>query len=820
MNEFQLNYTANEIDERLDNAGNSVLYTEQALTEEQQAQARANIGAAPMSLFKVIEGDSEDVLTSIMPSEDAFTVGKYCNWQSGKITDVASYRCTEDYIDFPVGARMLVHYSKNITTSRYPYVSYYDENKNYIGGDEGPKLEQAEYDGKTCAFYNVPENTHYIRLSLSDGYFADFSAIYLYAVTSEKEVVGVEIPGLIIPENPADSSVRYTEQTLMPEQQKQARDNIGAFGIDEFEKLGFELEEADGSFTPVNILDGLTLTETVGCFWLSDGTVGATQHTADYTAINEKIDVIAGHTYLIKQFTGTLRPFYQDGTVGAYVDMVTDSVTKDREWVVPDGVIQIGVSYSHNKCEFTEMYRMTPTEEEKTFCTTSDTLVVKPVNLQSAETQEYIKGLMSRNSSSVLTTEQELSKEQQAQARENIDAVSAELFEVIDNGMVDELTNILPPADVFTEGKFCSHTSGNIVDNSSYSCVEEYIPFPTGARLFAYYSASSASAHYPVVSCYDENKTFVGGEVGANLVQETYSDKLGVFYNVPENTRYIRVSLPTGSISKYFDFIFLYTVVEKEAQDSVKIPGLILPKSKIDGENVVFFGDSIMGMYRDDTSVANQFAKMTGANVYNVGFGGCRMSVHSLTGYAEFSMWALADAIYNEDWSAQEAGAPSGSAYFPDQVEVLKSIDFSTIDRVVIHYGTNDFTGNAQIDNAENPLDYNTLCGALRYSFEKLLTKYPHLRIYVSLPTFRYWASDAEVYPDTHTNRNGDTLLDFIDALANTAKEYNIPVIDGFHRLGVNKLNVTTFLEDGTHHNATGRMRLGHYIASCICKEV
>jgi lysophospholipase L1-like esterase len=41
---YQLSFTAAEIDERLTRAGNSILFTEQALTEEQKAQARANIG--------------------------------------------------------------------------------------------------------------------------------------------------------------------------------------------------------------------------------------------------------------------------------------------------------------------------------------------------------------------------------------------------------------------------------------------------------------------------------------------------------------------------------------------------------------------------------------------------------------------------------------------------------------------------------------------------------------------------------------------------------------------------------------------------------
>lgn len=52
-NEVTLNFTAEQIDVRLENAGNAILHTEQTLTPEQQEQARKNIGAeagAPVML--------------------------------------------------------------------------------------------------------------------------------------------------------------------------------------------------------------------------------------------------------------------------------------------------------------------------------------------------------------------------------------------------------------------------------------------------------------------------------------------------------------------------------------------------------------------------------------------------------------------------------------------------------------------------------------------------------------------------------------------------------------------------------------------------
>jgi lysophospholipase L1-like esterase len=233
------------------------------------------------------------------------------------------------------------------------------------------------------------------------------------------------------------------------------------------------------------------------------------------------------------------------------------------------------------------------------------------------------------------------------------------------------------------------------------------------------------------------------------------------------------------------------------------------------GKTVVCFGDSLFGMYTGDTSAPAFIAQKTGATVHNVGFGGCRMSVHPYVGYNEFCMYALATAIASGDWSLQDAAASEGSANFPDQLAILKSIDFSAVDYIVIHYGTNDFNG-VSIDNASNPNDYNTLCGALRYSIETLLGAFPKLKIFVSLPAFRYWTADdgTVTYSDTWKNVNGHTLPDFVKALADTAKEYKLPVIDCYYGLGINKSNAATFLADGTHHNIDGRKLFGEYIGA------
>ena len=241
----------------------------------------------------------------------------------------------------------------------------------------------------------------------------------------------------------------------------------------------------------------------------------------------------------------------------------------------------------------------------------------------------------------------------------------------------------------------------------------------------------------------------------------------------------------------------------------------------LEGKNVVVFGDSLIGLYRGDTSATTHLATVTGATVYNVGFGGCRMSTHPTHGYAEFSMWALADAVATGTWTSQDQYVSQGSDYFPEQLATLKSIDFSEVDYVVIHYGTNDFGGGVAIGASSAATDHSTLCGAARYSIEKLLTAYPKLRIFISLPVYRYWESGGTItYAETYTNSQNNKLYECVDALKTVAQEYNLPVIDGYYGLGINKINASTFLLDGTHHNAVGRKRFGQYMGSQIAASL
>lgn len=336
--------------------------------------------------------------------------------------------------------------------------------------------------------------------------------------------------------------------------------------------------------------------------------------------------------------------------------------------------------------------------------------------------------------------------------------------------------------------------------------------FSTGL-VFALYKADKATGNNigRYINTMQSNASYGAVSISGNVL--TW-DTSNVGYYFWSDFAYLRVTTNSAnSIVTVNEEISETSQVIKTLKSEFKVGKNNLnfnpSSSLLSGRKVVVFGDSIIGMTRDQTSVPAYAAAYTGAKIYNAGFGGCRMSVHPSSGYAAFSMWALAEAVATGTWTTQDAQASSGQDYFTEQLSTLKGIDFNSVNVVVIHYGTNDFAANVAIDDETDDAKTTTVCGALRYSIRKLLTAYPKLKIYISLPLYRMWDG---VGAETHTNSLGKKLSEYNAAIEAVAAEFNLPVIDGYKRLGINALNDSAYSTDGTHLSDHGRRAFGELI--------
>ena len=459
--------------------------------------------------------------------------------------------------------------------------------------------------------------------------------------------------------------------------------------------------------------------------------------------------------------------------------------------------------------------------------------------------------------------EQSLNSTQQAQARTNIGAASEEetkrlseeiereksRFDDIVSSGVSSINLYAPQTDRWMD-KATIVTSGYPEVHEQYRknyCVTPHIPVEGGKT----YTVSPELV--PVGTLEAKNRIGVYNETGTTLgVVPVITDNAdgSMTFTVPSSAETIRLTVRKSEFGSDFNeaiqkFNAVAMLVKGTTAPDKYVPydphdkrlkNIGLPCNSVNldtigddakpviaslmGKKIANFGDSIFGNARPPLDVSTFLADNTGATVYNCAFGGCTMSQH-VGHWDAFSMYRLAYAIANNDYSVQDEAInhDDRTSYAEEPLALMKTIDYSGLDILTISYGTNDFTGNRQIDNSDNLLDTSTVCGALRYSIETLLTAYPSLRIFVLLPTYRFWIDSANAYIDdafNHTNNLGKTLIEYIKGIAETAKAYNVPVIDNFAELGINKFNRQQYfpVTDGTHHNENGRKLIAKHLAA------
>ena len=243
--------------------------------------------------------------------------------------------------------------------------------------------------------------------------------------------------------------------------------------------------------------------------------------------------------------------------------------------------------------------------------------------------------------------------------------------------------------------------------------------------------------------------------------------------------------------------------------------------SYIDNEKtkkMVCFGDSITGMFNNETDYPSIIERETNLETYNVGFSGCQWTDHKSEKYLPFSMNRLVDAICDNDFSLQNASVDSCGQTYINRLNTLKSIDFSIVDYITIFYGTNDWANDAILksssDNEDLQKQRTNVEDSMKYCISRLQTKYPNIKIIVITPYWRYFNNaDSSIV----TNNNGNNLREFSNYMENVARnELKIETINMYNQLNINITNYNNYLSDGTHPNE----KLKYIIAQIIENKI
>ncbi|MCD7836975.1 MAG: SGNH/GDSL hydrolase family protein [Lachnospiraceae bacterium] len=250
----------------------------------------------------------------------------------------------------------------------------------------------------------------------------------------------------------------------------------------------------------------------------------------------------------------------------------------------------------------------------------------------------------------------------------------------------------------------------------------------------------------------------------------------------------------------------------------------ILPKTQKNIDyRIVVFGDSIIGEYREETSVTAIMSSALSEPVFNAALGGTCMSyteTDKRLAYTKdcLNMAGLSQAVYADDFSVQLNARIRESAtdYFDETIKGLSAIDFTCVDIVFIGQGLNDYHGAVSLDNEDAPYDTHTFAGALRSSVENLRAVNPDVRIILVTPTFS-WYRDEQLTCEEY-NPGGGLLCEYVEKEYGLAEELGIEIVDIYHDFYShdNWEDWELYTNDGLHPNELGR----RMIADALCRAI
>lgn len=223
--------------------------------------------------------------------------------------------------------------------------------------------------------------------------------------------------------------------------------------------------------------------------------------------------------------------------------------------------------------------------------------------------------------------------------------------------------------------------------------------------------------------------------------------------------------------------------------------------------DIVFLGDSIIGNYTDSMSVPSVVGALTGARVYNCGYGGTSAAFSSKT---NLPLPAVAEKIIKAD----NTGIPVKEQIYAGITEFINRKNQDRQLLFVINYGLNDYFDGIPVETSDD-YDIGSYSGAIRMAVKALKNTYPEASVLLMTP-------NVTIYYENGTERKseqGGILKEYADAVLCLAEELKVDVLDNFHELPITEQNWKEYQDDGCHLNERGRFLMGSRIANKIKAE-
>lgn len=218
--------------------------------------------------------------------------------------------------------------------------------------------------------------------------------------------------------------------------------------------------------------------------------------------------------------------------------------------------------------------------------------------------------------------------------------------------------------------------------------------------------------------------------------------------------------------------------------------------------DIVFWGDSIIGNYTGSLSIPGVVNGLTGAAVYNCGYGGTSASLGPET---SVSLPGIVKAFFEKDLSE----IPTETQIYEGFLSYINAPHIDKKTCYVIHYGINDYFRGHPI-SSDDPLDTTTYAGAIRNAVACIKENSPDSQIILCTPIYCGYATDESDEPGVFH------LQEYVNAVFTLAEELDVDVLDNFYAMGVNSSNYEEYLLDMVHPNEKYRFMIAQKVIESI----
>lgn len=238
---------------------------------------------------------------------------------------------------------------------------------------------------------------------------------------------------------------------------------------------------------------------------------------------------------------------------------------------------------------------------------------------------------------------------------------------------------------------------------------------------------------------------------------------------------------------------------------------------------IVILGDSILGEYREEDSIADLLAANLQWKVLNGALGGTclakREENRRLDSSADdLSLVSLTKAFLSGDFRVQKRQHPEapGTRYFEGVIEELAAVDLRNVQVLILEYGMNDYHNGTPMEDLQDNLNEYTFAGALRSSLKALKEAYPNLRILVLTPTYSWYLEQEKSCEEF--NPGGGYLEEYVQKVLEVAGESGVESLDLYHNFYPHGSaeQARDYTRDGVHPNAAGREKIAAAISEYL----